>query len=45
MELAEQMDPEEWSRVMQRFFTILADGVERFASASCGEIDRGWGAV
>src|SRR5712672_1745215 len=30
MELAEQMDPEEWSRIMQRFFTILADGVERF---------------
>jgi len=30
MELAEQLDPEEWSRVMQRFFTILADGVERF---------------
>ncbi len=30
MELAEQMDPEEWSRVMQRFFRMLADGVERF---------------
>jgi class 3 adenylate cyclase/tetratricopeptide (TPR) repeat protein len=30
MELAEQLDPEEWSRIMQRFFTILADGVERF---------------
>ena len=30
MELAEQMDAEEWSRIMQRFFTILADGVERF---------------
>src|SRR5262249_24537085 len=30
MELAEQMDPEAWGVVMQRFFTILADGVERF---------------
>ncbi len=30
MELAAQTDPEEWSRIMQRFFTILADGVERF---------------
>ncbi len=30
MELAEQMDPEEWTAIMQRFFQILADGVERF---------------
>jgi class 3 adenylate cyclase/tetratricopeptide (TPR) repeat protein len=30
MELAEQLDPEEWSRIMQRFFQILSDGVERF---------------
>jgi class 3 adenylate cyclase len=30
MELAEQMDPEEWSGIMQGFFRILADGVERF---------------
>jgi adenylate cyclase len=30
MELAEQLDPEEWSAIMQRFFRILADGVERF---------------
>ncbi len=30
MDLAEQMDPEAWSAIMQRFFTILADGVERF---------------
>src|SRR3990172_12550541 len=30
MELAEQLDPEEWSAIMQRFFKILADGVERF---------------
>jgi len=30
MELAEGMDPEAWSRIMQRFFRILAEGVERF---------------
>jgi class 3 adenylate cyclase/tetratricopeptide (TPR) repeat protein len=30
MELAEQMDPEEWSQIMQRFFQILSEGVERF---------------
>ncbi len=30
MDLAEPLDPEEWSRIVQRFFTILADGVERF---------------
>ncbi len=30
MELAEQMDPEAWSAIMQRFFAILAEGVERF---------------
>jgi len=30
MELAEQVDPEVWSDIMQRFFQILADGVERF---------------
>jgi class 3 adenylate cyclase/tetratricopeptide (TPR) repeat protein len=30
MELAEHLDPEVWSAIMQRFFTILADGVERF---------------
>src|SRR5215470_6076985 len=30
MELAEQLDPEEWSRIMNRFFQILADSVERF---------------
>jgi class 3 adenylate cyclase len=30
MELAEQVDPEAWSAIMQRFFRILADGVERF---------------
>jgi class 3 adenylate cyclase/tetratricopeptide (TPR) repeat protein len=30
MDLAEQMDPEEWSRIMSRFFQILSEGVERF---------------
>jgi class 3 adenylate cyclase len=30
MELEEQLDPEEWSQIMNRFFTLLADGVERF---------------
>ena len=30
MELAEQMDPEAWSEIMQRFFAILSEGVERF---------------
>src|SRR5262249_48891104 len=30
MELAEQLDPEEWSAIMQRFFQILSEGVERF---------------
>ena len=30
MELAEQVDPEEWHRILDRFFQILADGVHRF---------------
>lgn len=30
MDLAEQLDAEEWSAIMQRFFTILSEGVERF---------------
>jgi class 3 adenylate cyclase len=30
MELAEQVDPEEWHKIFDRFFTILADGVHRF---------------
>ncbi len=30
MELAEQMDAEAWSEIMQRFFKILAEGVEHF---------------
>src|SRR3954451_19679482 len=30
MDLAEQVDPEDWRRIMDRFFTILAEGVHRF---------------
>ena len=30
MELAEQLDAEEWSQIMNRFFQILSEGVERF---------------
>ena len=30
MELAEQVDPEEWHRIMDRIFQILTDGVHRF---------------
>jgi len=30
MELAEQLDPEEWHRILERFFQILTDGVHRF---------------
>ncbi|HWO16478.1 MAG TPA: adenylate/guanylate cyclase domain-containing protein [Solirubrobacterales bacterium] len=30
MDMAERQDPEQWRRIMQRFFSILADGVHRF---------------
>jgi len=30
MDLAEQVDPEEWHGIMDRFFTILSDGVHRY---------------
>ena len=30
MELAEQLDPEEWHRIMDRFFQLLTEGVHRF---------------
>jgi class 3 adenylate cyclase len=30
MDLAEGIDPEEWHRIMDRFFAILSDGVHRF---------------
>jgi adenylate cyclase len=28
MDLAEQVDPEEWHRIMDRFFQILSAGVQ-----------------
>ncbi len=30
MDLQEKIDPEQWHRMMDRFFQILADGVHRF---------------
>ena len=30
MDLAEQLDPEQWHRVMDRFFRILAEGIYRY---------------
>jgi class 3 adenylate cyclase len=36
MELAEQSDPEQWRRIMDRFFTILCAGVHRFE----GTVDK-----
>src|SRR5947199_7576754 len=30
MDLAEQLDPEDWHRIMGRFFQLLAEGVHRF---------------
>jgi class 3 adenylate cyclase len=30
MELTESVDPEEWHRILDRFFAILADGIHRF---------------
>jgi hypothetical protein len=30
MELAEQLDPEAWHAILDRFFAILTDGVHRF---------------
>jgi class 3 adenylate cyclase/tetratricopeptide (TPR) repeat protein len=36
MELAEQSDPEQWRRVMDRFFSILCAGVYRFE----GTVDK-----
>ncbi len=31
-ELAEQLDPEEWHVILERFFQILTDGVHRLGS-------------
>jgi class 3 adenylate cyclase/tetratricopeptide (TPR) repeat protein len=36
MDIAEQQDPEEWRRIMQGFFSILADEVRRFE----GTVDK-----
>jgi class 3 adenylate cyclase/tetratricopeptide (TPR) repeat protein len=36
MDLAEQQDPEEWRKIMQRFFSILTEAVERFE----GTVDK-----
>ena len=36
MDLAEQQDPEEWRKIMQRFFAILAESVTRFE----GTVDK-----
>jgi class 3 adenylate cyclase len=36
MELAERSDPEEWRRIMERFFAILCEGVHRFE----GTVDK-----
>src|SRR6187551_1309752 len=36
MDLAEGQDPEQWQRIMRRFFSILADGVHRFE----GTVDK-----
>ncbi len=30
MELASQVDPEEWHQILDRFFQILAEGIHRF---------------
>ena len=30
MDLAEQLDPEQWHQILDRFFQILSDGVHRF---------------
>jgi class 3 adenylate cyclase/tetratricopeptide (TPR) repeat protein len=36
MDLAEQQDPEEWRKIMQRFFSLLANTVTRFE----GTVDK-----
>ena len=36
MNMAEQVDPEEWRQIMQRFFSLLSDGVRRFE----GTVDK-----
>jgi class 3 adenylate cyclase len=41
MELAEQMDPEEWSRIMNSFFQILSDGVAQERAFGAGRFCAG----
>ena len=36
MDMSEQIDPEEWRQIMQRFFSLLSDGVRRFE----GTVDK-----
>jgi class 3 adenylate cyclase/tetratricopeptide (TPR) repeat protein len=36
MDMAEQHDPEEWRKIMQRFFSVLTDAVEAFE----GTVDK-----
>jgi adenylate cyclase len=36
MDMAEQVDPETWREIMQRFFSLLSDGVRRFE----GTVDK-----
>ena len=36
MDMAEQVDPDEWRQIMQQFFTLLTDGVRRFE----GTVDK-----
>src|SRR5205085_4446465 len=36
MDLAEQIDPEEWRQIMDRFFALLSEGVHRFE----GTVDK-----
>jgi class 3 adenylate cyclase/tetratricopeptide (TPR) repeat protein len=36
MDMSERVDPEEWRQIMQRFFSLLSDGVNRFE----GTVDK-----
>ena len=36
MDMAEQVDPDEWREIMHRFFSLLSDGVRRFE----GTVDK-----
>ncbi len=40
MELAEQLDPEEWHSILERFFAILTEGVHRFEGTPNGHVTR-----